>query len=305
MPPLAIPSRRCRSASFLPPIARMPYCQPRSSHPQWKKPPTFQAPGTFPSFIVCDAGTTPLQGREDLSPPADGNARIIDPTRSTEIAVFTNTPYVSRLRPKHRQPRAFLAEAPLLSASAKNRCGIRVDRLFPPPPFRFLHATFAMLRWHGAPFRLHSQTIFGDYIPAFPDTAPASRGRAASIPSPTRNLRLLFRAVDAMPPLSILRSARAANPRLLPPIEEAVIAIQSVGYLLYIVCDAGPNPRPRCAVRRCTDSTPAVGQPLHSLRVCLRLRARAGRLTVCGASSSTESLSLRTSATPAVCANPM
>lgn len=46
---------------------------------------------------------------------------------------------------------------------------------------------------------------------------------------------------------------------LLPPIEEAVIAIQSVGYLLYIVCDAGPNPRPRCAVRRCTDSTSAVG----------------------------------------------
>lgn len=36
---------------------------------------------------------------------------------------------------------------------------------------------------------------------------------------------------------------------LLPPIEEDVIAIQSVGYLLYIVCDAGPNPRPdvRCA----------------------------------------------------------
>ena len=34
MTPLAIPSRRCRSASFLPPIARMPYRQPRSSHPQ-------------------------------------------------------------------------------------------------------------------------------------------------------------------------------------------------------------------------------------------------------------------------------
>lgn len=36
---------------------------------------------------------------------------------------------------------------------------------------------------------------------------------------------------------------------LLPPIEEAVIAIQSVGYLLYIVCDAMPAPGPdaRCA----------------------------------------------------------
>ena len=62
MPPLAIPSRRCRSASFLPPIALMPYCQPRSSHPQRKKPPTFQATGTSLSFIVCDAGTSPLQG---------------------------------------------------------------------------------------------------------------------------------------------------------------------------------------------------------------------------------------------------
>lgn len=213
MPPLAIPSRRCRSVSFLPPIAQMPYCQPRSSHPQRKKPPTFQALRTSLSSIVCDAGTSPLQGREDLSPPADGNAGIIAPTRSAEIAVFTNTPYVGRLRPKHRQPRAFLAEAPLLSASAKNRCGIRVDRLFPPPPFLFLHATFATLRWHGATFRLHSQTIFGDYITAFPDTAPASRGRAASIPSPTRNLRLLFRAVDAMPPLSILRSAQTVNLR--------------------------------------------------------------------------------------------
>ena len=50
MPPLAIPSRRCRSASFLPPIARMPYCQPRSSHPQRKKQPTFQAPGPTTSI---------------------------------------------------------------------------------------------------------------------------------------------------------------------------------------------------------------------------------------------------------------
>ena len=74
MPPLAIPSRRCRSASFLPPFtqcifgctrhsqaslpllsfarkfARMPYCQPRSSHPQRKKPPPLQASGTSTSI---------------------------------------------------------------------------------------------------------------------------------------------------------------------------------------------------------------------------------------------------------------
>ena len=81
----------------------------------------------------------------------------------------------------------------------------------------------------------------------------------------------------------------------------------SVLRLPFICClRRWPQPQaPRCAARRCTDSTSAVGQPLHSLRVCLRLRARAGRLTVCGASSSTESLSLRASATPAVCSNPM
>lgn len=85
-PALAIPSRRCRSASFLPPFTQcifgctrhsqaslpllsfarkftlMPYCQPRSSHPQRKKPPTFQALCTSLSSIVCDACTSPLQG---------------------------------------------------------------------------------------------------------------------------------------------------------------------------------------------------------------------------------------------------
>lgn len=42
---------------------------------------------------------------------------------------------------------------------------------------------------------------------------------------------------------------------LLPPIEEAVIAIQSFGCLLYVVCDAGPNPRPP-DVRRADALTP-------------------------------------------------
>lgn len=56
-----------------------------------------------------------------------------------------------------------------------------------------------------------------------------------------------------------------------------------------------PNPRPRCALRRCTDSAPAVGQPLHSLRVCLRLRARAGRLTLKPQADFRDSLSLRLS----------
>lgn len=49
-PPLAFPSCRRRAASFLPPFARSPYCQPRSSHPQRKKPPPLQAPGTTTSI---------------------------------------------------------------------------------------------------------------------------------------------------------------------------------------------------------------------------------------------------------------
>lgn len=60
--------------------------------------------------------------------------------------------------------------------------------------------------------------------------------------------------------------ASRQSPHSFPPIEETVIAIQSVGCLLYIVCDAMPTPG-RCTVRRCTDSAPAVGQPLRSLRV--------------------------------------
>ena len=178
-----------------------------------------------------------MQGREDLSPSADGNARIIDPTRSTEIAVFTNTPSVSRLRPKHRQPRAFLAEAPLLCASAKNRCGLRVDRLFPPSPFRFLHATFAALRWHGAPFRLHSQTIFTPTFPLYPRHLRLRlRCRVRSHSGVSRNLRLLFRAVDAMPPLSILRSARADNLRA-PPTHRGSCHCHSVRWLPFIIRD--------------------------------------------------------------------
>lgn len=49
-PPLAFPSRRRRAASFLPPLARSPYCQLRSSHPQRKKPPPLQALGTATSI---------------------------------------------------------------------------------------------------------------------------------------------------------------------------------------------------------------------------------------------------------------
>ena len=54
-PPLAIPSRRCRSASLPPSFALMPYCQQRSSHPQRKKPPASKPPARSTLSIVCDA----------------------------------------------------------------------------------------------------------------------------------------------------------------------------------------------------------------------------------------------------------
>ena len=85
-PPLAIPSRRCRSASFLPPIAQMPYCQPRSSHPQRKKPPTFQALGTFLSFIVCDAMPTP--GRYAVRRCTDSTPAVGQPLHSLRVCLW-------------------------------------------------------------------------------------------------------------------------------------------------------------------------------------------------------------------------
>lgn len=56
--------------------------------------------------------------------------------------------------------------------------------------------------------------------------------------------------------------------------------------------------------RRCTYSTPAVSQPLHSLRVCLRLRARAGRHTVTGQAYNKVSVAPLRCTTPAICSNP-
>ena len=140
-----------------------------------------------------------------------------------------------------------MAEAPLLSTSAKNRCVLRVERLRPP----------------ACP-------------PLIPDTAPASRGRG----KPPFHRQPETSACYSGPSMPCRRSPSSGRRKptisaLLPPIEEDVIVIQSVGCLF--IYRLRRWPQPRYAVRRCTDYTPAVGQPLHSLRVCLRLRARAGR----------------------------
>lgn len=68
-------------------------------------------------------------------------------------------------------------------------------------------------------------------------TPPASlRCRPASVPLSTRNLRLLFRLVDAVPLLSILRSARAANLHV-PPTHRGCCPCHSVRRLHFIIRD--------------------------------------------------------------------
>lgn len=75
-PPLAIPSRRCRAAALHPPLTPAPYCQPRSSHPRRKKPPTFHAHGTFLTVIRLRRNARPRPRwsvrRCTDSTPADG-----------------------------------------------------------------------------------------------------------------------------------------------------------------------------------------------------------------------------------------
>ena len=111
---------------------------------------------------------------------------------------------------------------------------------------------------------------------------PSRRCRSASfLPPFTQCIFGCTRHSQAsLPLLSFARKfARMpyCQPRSSHPQRKKPPTFQAPGISLFFVCDAGPNPKPRYAVRRCTDSTPAVGQPLHSLRVCLRLRARAGR----------------------------
>ena len=185
------------------------------------------------------------------------------------------------------------------AAGAGSRdCALRLDvRLIPTPLLR--HGVGRGVRTCGYKLSLTA---------TFPLSPPPLRCRGVGTLHSAVNPATSACFSDSQGQSSCLRPPVGALPpfaTILPPISGLMNARRLArGTRSLFVCDADPNPKPRCTVRRCTDSTPAVGQPLHSLRVCLRLRARAGRLTVCGASSSTESLSLRTSATPAICSNP-
>ncbi len=65
-PPLAFPTCQRRVAPLQTPIAPEPYCQPRSSHPWRKLPPTFHALGIDPAPSPdgrCADALTPLRQR--------------------------------------------------------------------------------------------------------------------------------------------------------------------------------------------------------------------------------------------------
>ena len=90
-------------------------------------------------------------------------------------------------------------------------------------------------------------------------TPPASlRCRPASVPLSTRNLRLLFRLVDAVPLLSVLRSARAASLHV-PPTHRGCCPCHSVRRLHSSSATHSPTP-PSSAPQ-----APMGDTPIHSL----------------------------------------
>ncbi len=97
----------------------------------------------------------------------------------------------------------------------------------------------------------------------------ASRWRARLRHALTGNHPLRFRAADAEPWLSELRPAQQPHKRHAPPTHKRKPppASASPRPPFHQASATRPHPRPRCADSRCTDSTMAQCQPLHSLRV--------------------------------------
>lgn len=165
---------------------------------------------------------------------------------------------VSRLHPHHRQARTSLVAG---------RAYLRLT-------------TVAVCGAIDCALRL--QTIFDGYVSALYRHRSYVTVSGALTPLSTRNLRLYFRLVNGSAPRSLLLSPLShTDGHVLPPTEAMPPTSQAPGTATLILrLRRYARPRPRCTVRLCTDSAPAVDQPLHSLRICLRLRARAGRHTV-------------------------
>ncbi len=137
--------------------------------------------------------------------------------------------------PSHRQLRAFLAEVPLLSTSAKKRCGLRVDRLQPPlaPVLRDFPRK---LRVHYGFRSLRPQTIFDGYTLAITDTSGCAYG-VGPLPFRCQPETSACFSEPSMPccraPSSTHTSA-ILTAALLPPIEEKAAYIPSPRHVPFI-----------------------------------------------------------------------
>ncbi len=177
------------------------------------------------------------------------------------------------------QVRASMVEAALLSASTNDRYGLRVERLPPPSPLSL--SPTPLLRHGVGPLslRLRQQTLFDGsaFLRCQPETS-------ACFSEPSMS--------GCRTPSCLSHVSHTARHILPTHKRKKPTTFHAHGSSLLSVCDAGPNPRPMCG------APPDCFAPAMSATASLtpsspRLRARAGRLTVCGASSSTESLSLR------------
>ena len=128
------------------------------------------------------------------------------------------------------------------------RCGLRVERLPPPSPLSL--SPTPLLRHGVGPLslRLRQQTLF-----AFPFPLPHRHLRFSPVSirfnsNAPRNLRLLFRAVNAGMLRFLLQSHGSHTDRHILPTHKRKkpTTFHAHGSSLLSVCDAGPNPRPMC-----------------------------------------------------------
>ena len=178
---------------------------------------------------------------------------------------------VSRLHPHHRQ-----AQTSLVAGRASLRL-----------------TTAAVCGSRDCALRL--QTLFDGYISALSRHLHKFRCRALSLRCQPATSACISGSSTALRRAPFLLSPLShTDGHVLPPTVAMPPTSQAPGTATLIIrLRRNARPRPRCTVRRCTDSVPAVGQPLHSLRVCLRLRARAGRLTLKPQADFRDCLSLR------------
>ena len=180
---------------------------------------------------------------------------------------------VSRLHPHHRQARTSLVAG---------RASLRLT-------------TAAVCGAIDCALRL--QTIFDGYVSALSRHRYYVTVSGALTPLSTRNLRLYFRLVNGSAPRSILLSPLGhTDGHVLPPTEVMPPTSQAPGTATLVLrLRRYARLRPRCAARRCTDSTPATMATASLTPSSLRHTARRGRLTLKPQADFRDSLSLRLS----------